>query len=86
MRKKTIAAVICFGTCFLTLVDIVIQGWSELKFYGDQLGAGAQGAVRKARWKGNDYAVKVFKTSETTDFEEEVRISLFLKPSVASLT
>ena len=51
-----------------------VQGWSELKFYGDQLGAGAQGAVRKARWKGNDYAVKVFKTSETTDFEEEVHM------------
>ena len=54
-----------------------LQGWSELKFFGDQLGAGAQGAVRKARWKGNDYAVKVFKTSETTDFEEEVRIYFF---------
>lgn len=49
-------------------------GWDELKFFGDQLGAGAQGAVRKARWKGNDYAVKVFKTSETTDFEDEVRV------------
>ena len=60
-------------------------GWDELKFFGDQLGAGAQGAVRKARWKGNDYAVKVFKTSETTDFEDEVRVLEHLRHQLLAI-
>lgn len=60
-------------------------GWDELKFYGEQLGAGAQGTVRKARWKGNDYAVKMFKASDLTDFEEEVRVLEHLRhPNVVT--
>ena len=46
-------------------------GWEELKFHGDVLGTGAQGTVRKARWKGNDYAVKLFNASDLQDFKEE---------------
>ena len=57
----------------------------QLKFYGEQLGAGAQGTVRKARWKGNDYAVKMFKASDLTDFEEEVRVLEHLRhPNVVT--
>ena len=60
-------------------------GWEELSFFGAKLGAGAQGTVRKARWKGNDYAVKSFKTEDVLDFKEEVRVLEHLRhPNVVT--
>ena len=49
--------------------------WGELSFGANsQLGAGAQGTVRKGRHKGTEYAVKIFKPDELRDFKEEVRV------------
>lgn len=53
--------------------------------FGVKLGAGAQGTVRKARWKGNDYAVKTFRTEDIVDFKEEVRVLEHLRhPNVVT--